>query len=168
MGLFRSGFFTGGWSDDAYRRTLWLLPLGVLLTIPPARLLVSTEWDMVTTLLTDAIGIPLHLGMALGYAAGLILMAKSGQFAHATARLAACGRMALTNYLGASVITTTLFYGYGFGLFGSFDRAELYGVVLGVWVAQIAFSGFWLKRYRYGPMEWAWRSLVRGEWVAMR
>jgi uncharacterized protein len=168
MGLFRSGFFTGGWSEDGYRRMLWLLPLGVLLTIPPARLLVGTQWDMVTTLLTDAIGIPLHLGMALGYAAGLILMTRSGRFQHATARLAACGRMALTNYLGASLITTTLFYGYGFGLFGSFKRAELIMVVIGVWFVQILFSTLWLKAYRYGPMEWIWRTLVRGESQPMR
>ncbi len=55
---------------------------------------------------------------------------------------------------------TTLFYGYGFGLFGALSRTGLLGVVLLMWTAMLAWSKPWLERYRFGPCEWAWRSLT--------
>jgi len=75
-------------------------------------------------------------------------------------RLAAVGRMALSNYLATSIICTTLFEGYGFGLFARLQRAELLLVVLPIWMAQLLWSPLWLRRFRFGPMEWVWRSLV--------
>ena len=57
---------------------------------------------------------------------------------------------------------TTLFYGYGFGLYGALSRAQLYIVVVAIWVAILMWSTFWLDRFAYGPFEWLWRSLARG------
>ena len=57
---------------------------------------------------------------------------------------------------------TTLFYGYGGGLFGRLDRAELYLIVPAAWAVMLLWSKLWLDRYRYGPLEWLWRSLARG------
>ena len=163
MGLFRTGFFTGGWSERHYRAMLWLLPIGVLLTLPVARLLLESRWDGVLALATDAAGLPLHLGMALGYASAVVLLTRAAFAARLVERLAACGQMALSNYLGASILTTTLFYGYGFGRFAHYGRAELYGVVVAIWFIQMFASPLWLARFRYGPAEWLWRSLVRME-----
>lgn len=168
MGLFRSGFFTGGWSDRSYRGMLCLLPLGTLLTLPVAHILLQARWDGVLTIATDAAGLPLHLGMALGYAAGIVLLTRAAFAARLVERLAACGRMALTNYLGASILTTTLFYGYGFGRFAHYGRAELYSAVLAIWFIQMFASPLWLARFRYGPAEWLWRSLVRMEAQPLR
>ena len=65
--------------------------------------------------------------------------------------------MAFTNYLAQTVICTTLFYGHGFGLFGSIERWQQLILVLIIWAAQIAWSAWWLQRFRYGPLEWFWR-----------
>jgi uncharacterized protein len=76
--------------------------------------------------------------------------------------------MALTNYLMQSLICTTLFYGYGAGLYGKLQRYELYYVVVGVWVLQLLLSSLWLRYFRFGPMEWLWRSLTYTTWQPLR
>ncbi len=68
--------------------------------------------------------------------------------------------MALTNYLATSILCTTIFEGYGFGLFARLHRAELLLVVTPIWVAQLWWSRVWLRHFRFGPMEWVWRSLT--------
>ncbi len=78
-------------------------------------------------------------------------------------RLAAVGRMALSNYLGQSILGGLIFYSIGFGLYGKFTGYYLYLVVLGIWLFQIAFSNWWLSRFRFGPAEWIWRSLTYGK-----
>jgi len=70
--------------------------------------------------------------------------------------------MALTHYLGQSLICSLLFYGYGFGLWGELGRAAQTGVVLVVFALQVAVSHAWLARHRYGPMEWLWRWATYG------
>jgi uncharacterized protein len=85
-----------------------------------------------------------------------------------TARVAAAGQAAFTNYLGTSILMTTLFYGYGFGLFGTLSRAQLWLAVIAMWALMLAWSKPWLDRYRYGPFEWLWRSLARWEVQPLR
>jgi uncharacterized protein len=98
--------------------------------------------------------------VALGHAAVVMLVCKAGALRWLTARLAAVGRMALTNYLMQSALCTTLFYGYGLGLYGKLDRTGLACVVLAVWAAELAWSPVWLRYFRFGPAEWLWRSLT--------
>ncbi len=68
--------------------------------------------------------------------------------------------MALSNYLFDSIVCTTLFYGYGFGLFGHINRTGLAAIVLTFWIIQLLVSPIWLEYFRYGPAEWLWRSLT--------
>src|ERR1039457_1816125 len=76
-------------------------------------------------------------------------------------RILACtGKMAFSNYLMQSVLCTLIFNGYGLGLFAKLQRYELMFVVVVIWIFQVAFSTLWLKRFRWGPMEWLWRSLT--------
>jgi uncharacterized protein len=82
--------------------------------------------------------------------------------------IAPSGRMALTNYLMATVICTTLFYGTGFGLWGQVSRVGQVGIVVVVLVVQVLVSRWWLRRFRYGPMEWLWRAATWLQWPAMR
>ncbi len=90
----------------------------------------------------------------------VMLICKTG-ILHALQRvLGAVGRMALTNYLMQTVICTSLFYGHGLGWFNTFERVELLIVVFSVWVFQMMFSVLWLKKFRFGPFEWLWRSLT--------
>ncbi len=72
------------------------------------------------------------------------------------------GRTALTNYLMQSVIFSVLMCSYGFGMFGSFEPWQLVILAVIVFVVQIIISGIWLKRFRFGPMEWLWRKFTYG------
>ena len=100
------------------------------------------------------------VGMALAWIALVMLVCKSGVLRWLRASLAAVGRMALTNYLMQSVIAAFIFYGWGLGYFGRLDRIDYVPIVIGVWAFQMLASPLWLARFRYGPMEWLWRSLT--------
>jgi uncharacterized protein len=78
------------------------------------------------------------------------------------------GQMALTNYLMHSVILTSIFYGYAGGQYGEISRAPQMLIVLAIIVAQIFLSKWWLNRYRFGPMEWLWRSLTYKKMQTMK
>jgi uncharacterized protein len=99
--------------------------------------------------------------MVAAYAALIILLTRRGGWL--VTRIAAAGRAAFSNYLGASIVMTGLFYGWGLGWFGSLSRIELWPVVALGWVAMLAWSKPWLDRFHYGPLEWLWRSLARWE-----
>lgn len=123
-----------------------------------------------TGLLSHAVARPLH---AVGYAAAIVLLVQRGAWARRLAPLAAAGRMAASNYVGQSVICVVLFYGVGFGLggFGLYGRTGFAtGLVLtfAIWAFQLWFSTWWLARYRFGPLEWLWRSLTYRTWQPLR
>jgi uncharacterized protein len=105
--------------------------------------------------------------LALAYAAGLLLALRSPAVARLAAPFAAVGQMALTNYLTQSVALGLIFYGYGLGLYGIGPAAGV-GVGLAVYVVQTAVSVAWLRRFRFGPVEWVWRSLTYGRRQPMR
>ena len=94
---------------------------------------------------------------AWGYVSIMMLLAK--QHSYVARLLAPVGRMALTNYLTQSLICGWLFYGWGLGWYESLTRAECWLVVVVIWAIQITWSHLWLRYFRYGPMEWLWRSL---------
>tara|TARA_B100000902_G_C27255877_1_gene887802 strand:+ start:281 stop:1510 length:1230 start_codon:yes stop_codon:yes gene_type:complete len=82
--------------------------------------------------------------------------------------LAQVGRLALTNYLAQTFICTFIFYGWGLGKFGTFERKEQLLLVICIWVIQIFFSVLWVKKFRYGPFEWLWRSLTYGSFYKLK
>ena len=82
--------------------------------------------------------------------------------------LAPVGRMALTNYLLQTVICVSLFYGYGFGLFGRFGALKSTLIALTIFLFQIVISSFWLKHFAYGPIEWIWRQLTYRRRLSLR
>lgn len=93
--------------------------------------------------------------LALALLVGLPTTIYGGQ-----RRLAACGRMAFSCYILTSLICTTLFYGHGLGLFGRVSRLGQAGITLAVWLLLLWLAPFWLARFRFGPLEWLWRSLA--------
>lgn len=109
-----------------------------------------------------------RLGMAMGYIGGIMLICKLLWMPSLRATLAATGRMALTNYLTQSLICLLLFTGAGLGLVGQLERWMLYIVVAGIWSLQLAWSVWWLRRFRQGPIEWLWRGLTYSEWPGNR
>jgi uncharacterized protein len=76
--------------------------------------------------------------------------------------LAAAGRMALSNYIGQSIICTFIFYSYGLGLFGQVGAFNGLLLSLVIWIVQLGLSVVWLRFFQYGPLEWVWRSLTYG------
>jgi uncharacterized protein len=102
------------------------------------------------------------MAVALGHVGLVLWLFRTWPAAAWFGRLAAVGRMAITNYLMQSVICTTLFYGYGFGLFGRLDYAWQLVVVAAVWALQLVLSPWWLRRFYFGPVEWLWRWLTYG------
>ena len=168
MAMLRSGLLAGTWPRRTYAR--WAL-VCFALALPGYGALVGWTWAsgfalVPLTLAGLVLSAPLRPVMIVGWACVVILAARSG--GRLTTRLEAAGRMAFTNYLATSLICTTIFYGYGLGWYGHLSRAALYLVVLALWAAMLAWSRPWLARFRYGPLEWAWRSLARWQWQPMR
>lgn len=106
--------------------------------------------------------------LGLAYMCGMCLMYLRHKDLAVWRRLAYPGRMALTNYIGQSVIGALLFYGIGLGLGASFGLVQTELVVAGVYLFQMAFSRVWLRFFRFGPLEWIWRMLTYGRWFDIR
>ncbi|WP_439402790.1 DUF418 domain-containing protein [Bradyrhizobium sp. DASA03068] len=106
--------------------------------------------------------------LALGYAAAVIAAVNLSGGSRMLSWAAPLGRMALTNYLAQSVICGWIFYGYGLGQFGRLEVAATLAIGIFVYVVQVVFSAWWLGRYRFGPVEWLWRSCMYGVPQPMR
>ncbi len=100
--------------------------------------------------------------MALGYAAWLLRAVPALQW------LAPAGRMALSNYLLQSLVCTTLFYGYGLGYFERLPRAWQIPFACALFALQMVLSHVWLRWFRFGPVEWLWRSATYLRWQPLR
>ncbi|MFN7931128.1 MAG: DUF418 domain-containing protein [Blastocatellia bacterium] len=162
MALLLMGVLTGQRSNGFY---LKLMLFGYLVG---GGLNAIVGWYLVKTHFYPVGGMMLFMGsydsgrllVALGHIGLIMLIVKHGSLQWLTSRLAAVGQTALSGYLATSVICSTLFYGYGFALFGKLQRYQLLYVVLAVWVFLLVVSPIWLRLFRYGPMEWVWRSLT--------
>jgi uncharacterized protein len=95
----------------------------------------------------------------------LTQLAAAGRWLSAFAPI---GRMAFTNYLMQSILFAFIFFGYGLGQFGRMPATAVFVLGAGVFVLQMLFSAWWLRRYRYGPVEWLWRTLMYGSPQPMR
>lgn len=100
-----------------------------------------------------------NLPASLGYVGLVVTLLHSSGPGSRLRILAPLGRMALTNYLLQSLICAIYFFGFGLGHWGM-QRSQQMVFVVVVFAAQIAFSHWWLKRFRYGPMEWLWRGFT--------
>jgi len=168
MAALRSGFLTGAWSDRAYVR---VAAIGFGIGVPAYGLfawLIARDHFAVPMLVAFSVAAPVltRPPMIVGTAALVILLTRGG--GPLTSRIAAAGRAAFTNYLGTSILMTALFYGWGFGLFGSLSRIQLWIPVLAMWALMLLWSKPWLERFNYGPFEWLWRSLARWRIQPMR
>jgi len=102
------------------------------------------------------------LALSFFYASAIILLAQRPVWKTRLAPLAAVGRTALSNYLFQSLIGTTIFYSYGLGLFGRVGPAWGLALTIAIYSIQVPLSVCWLRHFRFGPMEWVWRSLTYG------
>ncbi|WP_217343242.1 DUF418 domain-containing protein [Rhodanobacter sp. C01] len=142
------------------------LMLGILLNSPTLTQAMAS-WRMppaMRSCLENAAG----TFMGLGYGASVIALVEFTRARSVLQVFAPLGRMAFTNYLMQSLIFSWVFYGYGLGYFGRLGAAEtlLFGIIF--YTCQMALSAWWLRRYRFGPIEWLWRTLMYGVRQPMR
>lgn len=170
MVLLQWGFFRGTWKSKTY---LWIIFLGYGIGIP---LVFYSEWIVITERATAEMTLSylkLHsvdwptlvfhvqrLLLALAHASFFMLLIRKQLFRRLFHALRAVGQMAFSNYILQTVLCTFIFFGYGFGLYDSFRPYQLYLLVLVIWIFQMIFSVVWLRYFRFGPMEWLWRSLT--------
>lgn len=164
MGLARSGFFRGQWP----RRTLWaiaaiggsvgLLWYGVMLVYWASQDFAITPMAW----LAYRFGMPGRLAMAGCYLSLIVLCGRAILASHFGRRVAAAGRMALSNYLGTTILMTFLFHGWGMNLGErEYGHAMLLLFVLLGCTVMLAWSQPWLARFGIGPLERLWRQLAR-------
>ncbi len=154
MALYRTGFLTGRGATWFYAGVAaislaaggWLVVDGTALTTNFAGLFEAKEFVWGSLLLS------------LGYMSAAIALTKTVGLRWGVGGFAAVGRMAFTNYLMQSLICTTIFYGYGFGLFERTTRTQQLEIVAAILVFQMIFSAAWLRFFQFGPLEWVWRS----------
>jgi uncharacterized protein len=113
---------------------------------------------------TRALRLPLaavaNPALSLGYGAIVILAFQDPRFHRFLRPLGAVGRTALTNYVLQSVICTSIFYAYGFALYGTLGPLYLLALSVVIFALQIGLSAWWMGRFRLGPLEWLWRSFT--------
>jgi uncharacterized protein len=157
----RSGLLTG----ERSRALSWALVLGgyaigLPLAVAEARALLAGGFDPIVDRQWQVLYDLRRIGVATGHLGVILLLCRSGVAVQLRRRLAAVGRMALSNYLAQSVIGGFLFYSVGLGLYGRYTGWHLYVFVLAIWLIELTWSSWWLARFRFGPAEWLWRSLV--------
>jgi uncharacterized protein len=161
MAALRSGLLTGAVST----RTLWVMigagyGLGLPLSLGETLALLGSDFDPLVDRQYLVVYDLRRVAVAAGHLGVILMVVRTAPAAPLVPRLAAVGRMALSNYLAQSVLCGLIFYAVGLGLYGRFTGAYLYVVVALVWALQLAWSPWWLARYRFGPAEWLWRSLT--------
>lgn len=171
MGLMKLGVFSASRSRQFYLAMMLLgYGIGIPLMVYDARQLIAHEFSARYEFFEGGMFFNAYgsIVVALGHVGAMMLIVQSGALGWLIRRLAAVGRMALTNYLTHSIFFSTLFYGYGFGLYGTIHRTGLAAMVLAMWVFQLIVSPIWLRYFRFGPAEWLWRSLTYWQRQPMR
>lgn len=112
-----------------------------------------------------AFGVP---ALCLFYAAAIALWFATPGGKKRLMIFAPVGQLALTNYLMQSLICVFIFTGYGLGLQAMVGPAQLMVIGFIIYIAQVMFSHIWIKYFRFGPMEWLWRSLTYGKFQPMK
>ena len=165
MGLYKLGILTGQFPDRTYTR---MILAAVLVGLPLS--ILGLVWHFVNDWQPDQ---SFFLGwfwresaqpiIAIGWIGLIVLICRYGKLSRLTGWLSAIGQMALTNYIMHSVICSFLFHGHGLGLVGKVDLVGILLITLAIWVFQVIVSVLWLRRFRFGPVEWLWRTLAYGK-----
>lgn len=162
-GLWRVGLLRGEWE----RARCFALARSMVLIALPA-LAVFLLIDILSDFSGAVVGpvslfwsLPFDLLLAVGYAA-LVMAVFADRDGALRTRLAAAGRMSLTNYLLTSLTFALLFYSWGLGLYGTLPRSGAFAIALLPIALMMLFSPIWLSRFQQGPLEWLWRSIAQG------
>jgi uncharacterized protein len=146
-----------------WRRLCWI---GYLIGIPTNALfatwsIASSRTASFTLLakLAQAVGAPV---LCMAYVATLVVLSHTGVGRRVHRSLEAVGRMSITAYLGHSVASSLLFYGYGLGWFGKVGNGQDVAICFALFAVEVAFANAWFLFFRMGPVEWVWRWATYG------
>ena len=163
MAFFKSGILLGNASSKVYW-LFFIIGIGGGLVLSYFRLKPMIHYHFNYFEITKNVPLEFYeisrTFRALGIFGLIMLLYKSGWFKWLFALMRPVGQMAFTNYLMQSFLVGLFFYGIGFGMFGKLQRYEIYYVVAATWALQITWSHIWLRYFRFGPLEWLWRSLT--------
>jgi uncharacterized protein len=169
MGLFKLGVLSG---ERSMRFYVLMALIGYGIGIPvnsySAWMIIKSNFDPVIHLFANSSYDLGRLTVALGHMGVIMLICKVGWFHWLMSSLGAIGQMAFSNYIAQSVITAFYFTGYGFKMYGKLERHQLYYVVGAIWIFQLIVSPIWMRHFRFGPLEWCWRSLTYWQRQPMR
>jgi uncharacterized protein len=169
IAFLKLGILAGDRSTGFYIKTLLA---AYAIGLPIGSYAAFTAWgngfDPVLNIFTFSTYQIARVAMTIGHMSLLILFHRSGWLPSLQAALSSIGKTAFSNYILHSLIYGFVFYGYGFNLFGKLERYQIYYVVAGMWTVSLIVSPLWLKAYRYGPLEWCWRSLTYWKRQPMR
>lgn len=169
MGLYKLGVFSAARPARFYvAMAVAGYAVGLSVNSWTAWTIVQSHFDLITRIFCSTLYDVGRLSIALAHLAVLMLLCQKDWFGFLLRPLTAIGQTALSNYVFHSVVCAFLFTGYGFALFGRLQRHELYFVVLAIWAVQMVISPIWVKHFRFGPLEWCWRSLTYWEKQTMR
>lgn len=107
-----------------------------------------------------------HFGgpiVSIAYVGILLLLVQIPLFRTVFRPISKAGRMSLTTYITQSIVATTIFYSYGFGMYGKIDLITGVWIAVGVFAIQVIFAELWLSKFRMGPLEWVWRKGTYGK-----
>jgi uncharacterized protein len=161
MGLFKLGVFSAERSTRFYALMVLIgYGIGLPLNSFSAWWIIKSNFDPAIHSYANSSYDLGRLSAALGHAGVIMLIAKAGWFRWLMSSLGAIGQMAFSNYVFQSVVGALVFTGYGFKMYGKLERYQLYYVVAAIWIFQLIVSPIWMRHFRFGPLEWCWRSLT--------
>jgi uncharacterized protein len=172
MWVWRAGIIQrlGEYKAVLKRACAWCIPVGLILNLYVAIVAAAVSPDRFS-LFSWSAGVIHFLAahiLSAGYLSGLALLFMREDWRRRLLPFAAVGRMALTDYLMQSVLCTLFFYRYTTGLYGRIGPALALVPTVILYGSQVLFSNWWLKRFRFGPVEWLWRGMTYGKFPSMR
>ena len=152
-------------NPERYRRALVTIAIAGLVLGLSMSLVELPDADTTWSALAPIVSVLANLSpvvLAIGYGATCVALYAFTPASRVLRLLGPLGRMAFTNYLVQSLVFGWIFFGYGLGLFGRLSPSQAVLIGAAVYVAQVLISLWWLKRFRFGPVEWLWRTLMYG------
>jgi uncharacterized protein len=170
MGLYKTGFLTAKLSWKIY---IWCALSGILLSTPFLAIGVEKVYQSQFNFITAEVWLYrpyelLKFVSGFGMLSVLMLVIKSRYLRSPKSALAAVGQMAISNYILTSVICQWIFMWGPWKLYGKLTYLQHHLVMVCIWGLTVAFSVVWLRRFRFGPLEWVWRSLTYWSLQPMR
>jgi uncharacterized protein len=170
MALYKWGILSGQRTESFYR-SMVVIGLAIALPLIVAGMITNFkhEWEIYYSMGSGRMfNYVASFAMAMSYIGVVMIAIKHQWRPNGQKRLAAVGQMALSNYILQSLLCTWLFYGYGLGLFGQVERYQQLLIVIPILALQLWLSPIWLAKFRFGPLEWLWRSLTYRQWQTIR